>query len=171
MNFFDTRSITFAEPVEMLYACHGKVRRFCGQIKMLPDYLEENGCNDVVLQAVKQIAQYFNVAAPLHHQDEEEDFFPLLLQHAPQAQDSVGRLLQQHESLHQNWAALAEEFAKLQKDKNYRPDREILERFTAGYDVHLALEEPLFEMSKQFVPQDQLAAIGRNMAERRKPKV
>ena len=29
INPFDTRSTTFAEPIEMLYACHDKVRRFC----------------------------------------------------------------------------------------------------------------------------------------------
>ena len=37
MDLFDTRSVTFAEPIEMLYACHGKVRRFCEQIDKLPD--------------------------------------------------------------------------------------------------------------------------------------
>ena len=75
MNPFETKSVTFAEPIEMLYACHGKVRRFCNQIAMLSDYIAENGCNQVVLQTIRQIAQYFNVAAPLHHEDEEETFF------------------------------------------------------------------------------------------------
>ena len=75
MNPFETKSVTFAEPIEMLYACHGKVRRFCGQVAMLSDYIAENGCNQIVLQTIRQIAQYFNVAAPLHHEDEEENFF------------------------------------------------------------------------------------------------
>lgn len=83
MNPFETKSVTFAEPIEMLYACHGKVRRFCGQVAMLSDYIAENGCNQIVLQTIRQITRYFNVAAPLHHEDEEEDFFPLLLQYAP----------------------------------------------------------------------------------------
>ena len=62
MNPFETKSVTFAEPIEMLYACHGKVRRFCGQVAMLSDYIAENGCNQIVLQTIRQIAQYFNVA-------------------------------------------------------------------------------------------------------------
>ena len=41
MNPFETKSVTFAEPIEMLYACHGKVRRFCGQVAMLSDYIAE----------------------------------------------------------------------------------------------------------------------------------
>ena len=79
MNPFETKSVTFAEPIEMLYACHGKVRRFCGQVAMLSDYIAKNGCNQIVLQTIRQIDQYFNVAAPLHHEDEEKNFFPLLL--------------------------------------------------------------------------------------------
>lgn len=166
MNLFDTRSVTFAEPIEMLYACHGKVRRFCSQISLLPGYMAEHGCNDTVLQAVGQISQYFNVAAPLHHQDEEDDFFPLLLQYCPQAQEHIDELLRQHESLHEHWAAAEREFARLQADHAYRLDEAVLQRFCAGYDTHLALEEPLFEMGRQ-IPQEALAAAGRNMAARR----
>ena len=35
MNPFETKSVTFAEPIEMLYACHGKVRRFGGRERLL----------------------------------------------------------------------------------------------------------------------------------------
>ena len=56
MNPFETKSVTFAEPIEMLYACHGKVRRFCVQVAMLSDYIAENGCNQIVLQTIRQIA-------------------------------------------------------------------------------------------------------------------
>lgn len=167
MNLFDTRSVTFAEPIEMLYACYGKVRRFCSRIELLPEYLAQHGCSETVLQAVDQISRYFNVAAPLHHQDEEDDFFPLLLQYCPQAQESIHELLKQHESLHENWAAVAQEFARLQADHNYGVDKAVLQRFCAAYEAHLALEEPLFEMGKQIQPQV-LAAIGGNMAARRK---
>lgn len=170
MNLFNTQSVTFAEPIDMLYACHGKVRRFCEQIKMLPDYIADNGCTDVVLQAVRQISQYFNVAAPLHHEDEEENFFPLLLQYAPQAQEPVNELLRQHESLHANWAAVSVEFARLENDRVYELNREVLDRFVAGYDVHLGIEEPLFDMGKAAIPQEKLAEIGKIMAERRRKK-
>ncbi|RPD85708.1 hemerythrin domain-containing protein [Neisseria weixii] len=168
MNLFNTPSVTFAQPIGMLYACHDKVRRFCSQVNMLPDYIAENGRNDVVLQATRQISQYFNVAAPLHHEDEEENFFPLLLQYAPQAQESIDELLRQHESLHANWSAVADEFARLEADADHQLDTEVLQRFTAGYDVHLGIEEPLFEMGKTFIPKEKLTEIGEIMAARRR---
>ncbi|PSJ80539.1 hemerythrin domain-containing protein [Neisseria iguanae] len=168
MNPFNTRSVTFAEPIDMLYACHDKVRRFCSQVTMLPDYIAEHGRNDVVLQAVRQISQYFNVAASLHHEDEEENFFPLLLRYAPQAQASIDELLRQHESLHAGWSAVAAEFARLEADADYQLNTEVLQRFAAGYDVHLGIEEPLFEMGKTFIPKEKLAEIGGIMAARRR---
>ncbi|WP_373753234.1 hemerythrin domain-containing protein [Neisseria weixii] len=168
MNLFNTPSVTFAQPIDMLYACHDKVRRFCSQVNMLPDYIAENGRNDVVLQATRQISQYFNVAAPLHHEDEEENFFPLLLQYAPQAQESIDELLCQHESLHANWSAVTQEFAHLEEDVDYQLNTEVLQRFTAGYDVHLGIEEPLFEMGKTFIPKEKLTEIGEIMAARRR---
>lgn len=167
MNPFDTRSATFDEPVEMLYACHGKVRAFCRQTAMLPAYMAEHGRNEAVLQAVRQISRYFNVAAPLHHQDEEEDFFPLLLRYFPDARNTVAELHRQHENLHACWEAVEREFAAIEADAGYRPQSRVLRDFDAAYAAHLALEEPLFETGRR-LPAAELAAIGRNMAARRK---
>ncbi|WP_414629255.1 hemerythrin domain-containing protein [Neisseria arctica] len=161
-------STTFAEPVEMLYACHEKVRRFCNDINLLPQHIAEKGYDAVAVQAVRQIIRYFTQAAPLHHQDEEEDFFPLLVQYAPQTQNDINLLLQQHESLHLNWLALTAEFEKLTGDTPYLPNEEILRRFTRAYKQHLALEEPLFELGKKFIPVEQLTIIGEKMAARRR---
>lgn len=36
-------------------------------------------CDVQAQAAAAQILRYFNVAAPLHHQDEDEDLFPALL--------------------------------------------------------------------------------------------
>lgn len=167
MDLFNTRSVTFDDPIEMLYACHGKVRNFCNQVQMLPGYIDANGRNDAVLQAVRQISQYFNTAAPLHHQDEEEDLFPLLLRHFPHTRSSIEALQRQHESLHANWAAVAHEFAELLADPAYHLQNDVLQRFCAGYDTHLALEEPLFETGRN-LPAQALAEAGKNMAARRK---
>ena len=85
---------TWNEPIDMLYACHSKVKRFCKQLTILPGYLEKNGVNQAVLNDVKTILQYFN------HR-------------------------------------------------------------------HLALEEPLFELGKQYLSAEQLTAMGKIMFARR----
>ncbi|MEX4783062.1 hemerythrin domain-containing protein [Haemophilus influenzae] len=129
---------TWNEPIEMLYACHSKVKRFCRQLSILPDYLEKHGYTQAVLNDVEQILTYFNRAAPLHHDDEESDFFPQLVKVAPQAQTSI--------------------------------DEYLIERFIQGYDRHIALEEPLFEMGRECLSADILTEMGKRMSARRQVK-
>lgn len=159
---------SWAEPIEMLYACHANVKRFCKQLQQLPQYLDQNGVNQAVKNDVQQILHYFNLAAPLHHQDEECDFFPALLEVQPQAQSEVDQLESQHEQLHLNWALLSVQLAELVADKRDNIDPELIAQFVAGYDSHIAIEEPLFELGRSHLADTQLAQMGKVMADRRK---
>ena len=64
LNLGTQKAATWDEPIDMLYACHGKVKSFCGQLQMLPDYLAEHGCNDAVRQADTHLFQSGRAAAP-----------------------------------------------------------------------------------------------------------
>ena len=159
---------TWAEPIEMLYACHSKVKRFCKQLQILPAYLAEHGVNQVVKNDVQQILNYFNISAPLHHDDEEKDFFPALVEVYPQAQENIDQLESQHETLHQSWADLAVQLTELLENQRTQIDEALIKRFVSGYDLHIPLEEPLFELGKQYIAQETLTEMGKIMAERRK---
>ncbi|BFU60960.1 MULTISPECIES: hemerythrin domain-containing protein [Rodentibacter] len=159
---------TWNEPIEMLYACHSKVKRFCHQLNILPGYLEKNGVNQAVLNDVKIILQYFNQAAPLHHDDEEKDFFPALLAKLPQAKADIEELERQHTDLHQNWHLLSEQLNALIAQERDQVDAELIQRFTLGYDKHIAIEEPLFELGKQHLSETELNRIGKIMSNRRR---
>lgn len=158
---------TWNEPIEMLYACHSKVKRFCRQLSILPDYLEKHGYTQAVLNDVEQILSYFNRAAPLHHDDEELDFFPQLLKVAPQAQSTIDELEQQHKNLHKNWNALSAQLEELISEQRQNIDEHLIERFIQGYERHITLEEPLFEMGREFLADDVLSEMGKNMSIRR----
>ncbi|WGE51604.1 hemerythrin domain-containing protein [Actinobacillus equuli subsp. haemolyticus] len=159
---------SWAEPIDMLYACHSKVKRFCKQLQILPEYLAKHGVNQAVKNDVQQILNYFNLSAPLHHEDEECDFFPALLQVQPQAQAEVDELENQHELLHRNWALLSLQLEALVAGERNEVDPELIARFIAGYDVHIAIEEPLFELGRSHLAQSELEKMGKVMADRRK---
>lgn len=161
------KAATWDEPIEMLYACHSKVKKFCEQLTRLPEYLAQHGCNDIAQTTAKQILTYFNQAAPLHHDDEELDFFPLLAQHAPQAQATIDELTRQHHVLYANWREMSGELNALLSGSQVTLNRETIARFTSGYTQHIELEEPLFELGKQHIPENQLREIGKIMAARR----
>ena len=160
--------VTWDEPIEMLYACHGRVKNFCRQLSILPDYLAKNGVNQAVKNDVQQILNYFNQAAPLHHDDEEKDFFPALAKQLPEAQKEIDVLESQHIHLHRNWDLLSAQLIALLSGARDNVDAELIKRFIAGYDQHIAIEEPLFELGKQHISAENLHAIGKIMAERRK---
>ena len=159
---------SWAEPIEMLYACHSKVKNFCRQLRMLPDYLAQHGCNQAVKNDVQQILNYFNQSAPLHHDDEEQDFFPALIAKLPEAEQAVATLESQHQALHQNWADLAKQLTELLDGARQTIDADLVQRFTDGYAEHIAIEEPLFELGRAHLPEAQLAEMGKIMADRRK---
>lgn len=158
---------TWDEPIDMLYACHSKVKRFCQQLSLLPDYLTEHGLTDEIRQTIWQIQQYFNQAAPLHHQDEELDFFPTLLKYAPQAQPDIDMLNQQHIVLHDTWAKLCTQINQLLNRQCQHIDPALINQFTQAYAKHISIEEPLFDLGKKVIPQQQQQAIGKIMAQRR----
>ncbi len=161
---------TWAEPIDMLYACHGRVKAFCRQLAILPDYLEKNGINQAVKNDVQQILNYFTLAAPLHHDDEEKDFFPALIAKYAEAQKVIDELESQHETLHAAWAEMKEQLQALLKDERENIDRDLIARFIKGYEVHISLEEPLFELGREHIAQEQLSEMGKIMADRRKVK-
>ena len=156
------------EPIEMLYACHSKVKRFCRQPTILPDYLAKNGCNQAVKNDVQQILNYFNQSAPLHHDDEEKDFFPLLVKYVPEAQKDIDELERQHVTLHGSWTKLSEQLQALLTGDRENVDIALINNVVSGYDKHIALEEPLFELGKQHLSESELREIGDIMSARRR---
>lgn len=168
LNLQPQQFTSWDTPIEMLYACHSKVKMFCRQLKILPRYLSEGGNVEAIKKDVQQILNYFNLAAPLHHDDEEKDFFPTLLKYYPQAQNNIQQLEQQHQVLHQNWARLSTQLTALLDGQIENVENELINQFILGYDNHIVIEEPLFELGKQHIPQTELSAIGKIMANRRK---
>lgn len=85
----------FEAPFEMLTACHERVHRMLGLLGKLRQHLRDTGCDEQASQAARDVVRYFDLAAPLHHQDEERHVFPPLLASADEALRVVVRRLQQ----------------------------------------------------------------------------
>lgn len=74
----------------------------------------------------------------------------------------------QHIELHQNWDELSAQLVALLNGEIQHIDRELIQRFVVGYDQHIAIEEPLFELGREHLSQEELNSIGQIMAERRR---
>ena len=69
------------DPVDLLLACHMRIRHF-GQLASALPGAQEAGAADVI-DAAQRLHRYFTVALPLHVADEDESVRPRLDAHAP----------------------------------------------------------------------------------------
>lgn len=60
----------------MLEACHERVQRTLGLLGRLREHVRKQGVDNDARQAARDVLRYFDIAAPLHHQDEELHVFP-----------------------------------------------------------------------------------------------
>jgi putative Hemerythrin HHE cation binding domain subfamily protein len=90
-----------------------------------------------------------------------------LVKHVPEAQKDIDELERQHVILHDNWAKLSEQLEALLKGERDNVDVELINNVVLGYDKHIALEEPLFELGKQHLSETELNSIGKIMSNRR----
>ena len=94
----------FEAPFEMLATCHDRVERMLALQKKLQQHLLAKGCDEPARQAARDVMRYFDLAAPLHHQDEELHVFPPLLAGPDAAlRELVQRLTQDHRRMEAAW--------------------------------------------------------------------
>jgi len=97
----------FEEPFELLSACHERIERCLALLVALEHHLDEYGHDAQSAQAAHDVIRYFDLAAPLHHEDEERHVFSALLATGDAEQQAlVHRLQQDHVTMKAAWVSL-----------------------------------------------------------------
>lgn len=159
----------FDDPLEMLSACHERIRAQCATLEKLRLYLPEHGCDRQARQAALAILRYFDTAGRHHHADEEQDLFPLLLatQHAA-ALALVAHLLERHTELDAAWDSLRIRLTCIAAGTAPLLEEQTVRDFIALYQTHIALENAqLLPLAKELLNTAQLETLGRKMSARR----
>jgi len=155
------------DPIELLLACHEKVRRFAGLTLKLRDHIAKNGPDKQAQEAAQSILRYFNIAAPLHHADEEVNLFPELRQLAVAELDlSLAQLEAEHTKLGALWQSLqAWLTATVEGQAHTKPDT--VDAFVSRYLAHAQREEDeVYPYAARLTPQ-QTKRISAAMVARR----
>jgi hemerythrin-like domain-containing protein len=159
---------SFDHPLEMLLACHGKLRRFCRLLGALPQHLADKGADAGAVDAAQSVLRYFDSAGPLHHQDEEDELFPLLRQRDLSAAERLARLTLEHRHLTADWQTLRPLLQQVAAGAAVSLPRTLIARFVGVYQQHMALEESwLIPLAAELFSADELRAAGQRMAARR----
>ena len=98
----------FDMPLTLLAACHQRILQFCSMLERLLVHIENHGVDDLQsVETSRLIHRYFSSAGKHHHQDEEQDLFPMLLQHEPDLEPLLSQLADTHKQLDASWEQLA----------------------------------------------------------------
>lgn len=165
-------------PLEMLVACHGRVRKFCDTLQKLSKHLAAHGNTLDAQTAAANVLRYFEVAAPLHHADEEEDLFPALLKASEDRMDAselrhaIQKLTHEHPQLDTMWRQLKPRLQKVQAgDEAHLGDDGLVEQFAHHYALHAQEEETqVYPWAERLLTEKQLAKISASMIKRRQHK-
>jgi hemerythrin-like domain-containing protein len=173
----DTPDAELESPFEMLQACHERVDRMLTLLAKLQRHLAHTGCDDAARRAAGDLLRYFDVAAPLHHQDEELHVFPALMALPdPALHTLVQGLLQDHRAMEAAWPEARQVLCKLSDDPSTpaRPaplpasDCAQLAAFAGLYQAHMQAEEnQAYPAAQQTISHALLLAMSADMMQRR----
>lgn len=168
-------AVGFEVPLEMLAACHGRVQHQCDTLLRLLAHLETHGPDRPAQEAARAVMRYFDTAARHHHEDEEVDLFPALLESmagsdAVCLRELTSSLCNDHRRLERRWGALREQLAQISEGHGTAStlaDADV-PGFAALYEQHIAREETeLLPMASRLLSDVELDRIGRAMRARR----
>lgn len=173
---FNTPGVGFEQPFAMLEACHERVQRTLALLGRLRAHVQTHGADEPARQAARDVLRYFDIAAPLHHEDEELHVFPPLLAQGPaEVVALVQRLLQDHRDMVADWAAARQPLQALlegRADAFGAADGAVLDRFAERYARHIEDEEQIaYPAAHGLLPGATLQAMGLEMAGRRQSPV
>ena len=148
-------------------ACHDKVRRFAGLTVRLRDHLASKGVDGQAKEAANAILRYFNIAAPLHHDDEEVDLFPALRElNDTQLNHSMAQLEAEHAELAGIWRSLGP-WLEATASGTAHPAPPSVEAFAQRYPAHAQREEIEVYPYASRLTADQIKQISAAMVARR----
>jgi len=158
----------FNDPLGVLRACHERMLAQCNTLQALVTHIADKGVDDEARSAIGNVKHYFTTSAVHHHQDEEQDLFPLLNRQSLKLAEIIYRLNQEHESLVQLWEDVLQDLNKSSALAENADFESHVEQFCSAYREHIDYEnKELLGMAQHILSQQQLEDMGRSMARRR----
>ena len=163
----------FDQPIAVLKHCHDKIRKQLTTLQNLLAYLPQQGNTIAAQQAAKAVLQYFNKAAHLHHDDEEQDLMPMLQATASGADAAllttlVPEILADHQRMDQAWSTLRPQLDAIAAGASTELSVDGVNAYVDAYHAHMSKEEgQLAPMAKRLFSAQQMEQLGTAMQRRR----
>jgi pyridoxamine 5'-phosphate oxidase len=163
----------FSQPIAVLKHCHGRIRKQLATLEKLLPHLAEHGADKQARDAAGAILRYFDKAAHLHHDDEEQDLIPMLRataqgEDAATLQALAPTILQDHKDMDALWQDLHEQLRAVETGAGTMLSSTAVANFVARYTAHMDREEStMAPMAMRLFSAEQMATLGQSMQRRR----
>jgi pyridoxamine 5'-phosphate oxidase len=163
----------FDQPVAVLKHCHGRIRKQLATLEKLLAHLPAHGADEQARQAAGAVLKYFEKAAHLHHEDEEQDLIPMLRavaqgEDAATLQALAPVILQDHKDMDAMWQDLHEQLTAIADGSGSQLSNSTVQRFSQRYLNHMEREEGMVApMALRLFSPQQMAQLGQAMQRRR----
>ncbi len=161
------------DAVDMLLACHQRIRNFTGIAVRLAD--AAGAVLPEIANAAEAVHRYYSIALPLHEADENDSVYPRLRANLSDSseRESLQAMVDQHGPIDEVVARLVPRWAEVKQHPEKLPSQAAELRADAArlqqlWREHLALEEEIvFPLIRSRLTADDLQAIHAEMKHRR----
>jgi len=172
-DFLPDTAPGFDQPIAVLKHCHGRIRKQLSTLERLLSHLPEHGADEQARQAAGAVLKYFEKAAHLHHEDEEQDLIPMLRavaqgEDAATLQALAPIILQDHKEMDALWQDLHEQLTAIADGSANVLSSTNVQRFVQRYTSHMEREEStMAPMALRLFTPEQMTQLGTAMQRRR----
>ena len=172
-DFLPDTAPGFDQPIAVLKHCHGRIRKQLTTLERLLSHLPEHGADEAARQAAGAVLKYFEKAAHLHHDDEEQDLIPMLRavaqgEDAATLQALAPIILQDHQDMDALWQDLHEQLTAIAAGSASALSTSAVQRFCQRYTSHMEREEStMAPMAMRLFSPAQMTQLGTAMQRRR----
>lgn len=159
------------EPLEMLEACHDRIEAQLQTLERLLQHLPEHGADLQAQQAAQAILRYFDSAGPHHHEDEEDNLFPLLIERSGEEAAVcvlVRDLLADHVLMAEALAEVRSQLLPIAEGKAAALEENAVSLLTSRYRQHIARENAkLIPLARRLLCAEDILSLSQAMTARR----
>ncbi len=158
---FNDPATDFSNGLLVIKAYHQDfLKRGEGLLQLLQN-IQQQGINEALAYQCVEAYWHYNVANHLHHRDEEEGVFPMMLGKSMLTDGMMERLLLDHEEIEKAWVKLSNFLAKPDQIENSDYVLHLAEEFERLQREHLNREDEDFAPRvKEFLTEAQLQTLG-----------
>lgn len=138
------------------------------QLVKLAKEIQQQGMTEALANQCMDMYCHYSHATHLHHKDEEEALFPLLVDQSSLVIGMIERLIMDHEEIEESWTAVSTRLSQPNQITNFDHFLHITIEFEKILREHLTREDEDFSPQiKQILTAEQIQKAGKKMSELR----